>query len=69
MTSMTSMTKEEMRNAICSGMTGIVTSFVSTNITDAGEDDAYIRVVVEAAALFAKNTRIAAECAGVYIEE
>lgn len=68
---MTGMTKEEMRNAICSGMTGIVTSFVSTNITDVGEgeEDAYIRVVVEAAALFAKNTRIAAECAGVYIEE
>lgn len=68
---MTGMTKEEMRNAICSGMTGIVTSFVSTNITDVGkgEEDAYIRVVVEAAALFAKNTRIAAECAGVCIGE
>lgn len=68
---MAGMTKEEMRNAICSGMTGIVTSFVSTNITDAGEgeDNAYIRVVVEAAALFAKNTRIAAECAGVCIGE
>lgn len=70
MTTRVRMTKAQMKAAIIQGMTDVAQSYMDVEIID-GQDEAeaYIVAVVQAAGMFAKNTRIAARLTGVSVDE
>ena len=70
MTTRVQMTKAQMKAAIIQGMTDVAQSYMDVEIIDGQyEAEAYIVAVVQAAAMFAKNTQIAARLTGVSVDE
>lgn len=65
-----SMTKAQLNAALISAMTEAVQGYIDVEIIDAqDEPEAYIIAVVQSAAAFAKNTRLAAQFTGVSVDE